>query len=145
MTNYKQAQTNGRRGDNIKDGKRGALNRQRDYNGQLEAEGFTRTDWNKWTYTWDGDFPAFTLAPGIVDGKAGLVARCAEAGVEILLPYGTPPDNIKARLNDEIDEIMGLQADVVDPLPAEAYIPFLGEPYRAIIIEGEEIGPEIPF
>lgn len=143
MTNYKQARTNGKRGANIKDGN-GPLVRQRDYNVRLEAAGFIRTDWNQWSYSWDGDFPTFILTPGIVDDKAGLVAQCNQADKAILFSYGTLPADIKARLEEEILEIMRLQADAADPLPTEA-IPFMGEPYRLIIVEGQEIGPEIDF
>lgn len=128
---------------NKKDGN-GPLNRQRDYNARLEALGFTRTDWNGWSYSWQGEFPTFTLAPGIVDDKAGLVAQCNQADKAILFPYGTFPADIKARLDDEILAIMRLQADAADPLSAEA-IPFMGESYQPIIVEGQEIGPEIDF
>ena len=145
MTNYKQARTNGKRGRNMKDGN-GPLVR-RDYNARLEAARFTRIGWNKWAYTWQGDFPIFTLAPGILeDGAAGLIARYSPADIEILFPYGTRPVDIAARLNDEILEIMRLQAGVADPLPADT-IPFMGEPlpYQSVVVEGQEIGPEIKF
>lgn len=122
----------------------GPLARQRDYNARLVEAGFTRSGWNKWSYTWSGNFPVFALAPGIVDGKAGLVAQCSQADKTILFSYGTFPADIKARLDDEILTIMRLQADAADPLSAEA-IPFMGEPYRPIIVEGQEIGPEIDF
>ena len=130
----------------MKDGN-GALGRQRDYNASLAALGFTRTDWNKWSYTWQGNFPTFTLAPGILeDGAAGLIARYSPADIEILFPYGTRPVDIAARLNDEILEIVRLQADAADPLPTSP-IPFMGEPlpYQPAIVEDQEIGPEIEF
>ena len=132
---------------NKKDGN-GQVARQRDYNASLAALGFTRTDWNKWSYTWQGSFPTFTLAPGILEGGgAGLIARYSPADIEILFPYGTRPALIKGRLDDEILEIVRLQADVADPLPAEAPIPFMGEPlpYQSIVVEGQEIGAEIGF
>ena len=132
---------------NKKDGN-GPLARQRDYNASLAALGFTRTDWNKWSYTWQGNFPTFTLAPGILeDGAAGLIARYPPADIEILFPYGTTPALIKGRLDDEILEIMRLQADAADPLPVSPIIPFLGEPlpYQPVIVEGQEIGPDIGF
>lgn len=132
---------------NKKDG--GALNRQRDYNAKLESLGFTRTDWNKHGYTWPGEFPAFALTPGTIatdDGpQSGLIARCHKAEIEFLFPYGTAPNSIKARLDDEILAIMGLQADVADPTPSD-FIPFLGEPVTVpMIVEGQEIGLEIGF
>ena len=145
MTNYKQARTNGKRGANIKDGN-GPLARQRDYNALLRALGFTRTDWNKWSYSWQGDFPTFALAPGgHLNGETGFIAKFKE--IEILFPYGTKPAFIKDRLDDEILEIMRLQADAADPLPISPIIPFLGEPlpYQPVIVEGQEIGSEIEF
>ncbi len=144
MTNFKQARSNRKRGSNIKDGPR---RRQSGHSKSFLDNGFIRSDWNKWVYTWLGDFPVFHLAPGAVindQGKfrEGLIARHPQTDKEILFPYGTSPADIAGRLNDEI---MGLQADVADPLPAEAPIPFLGEPCRLIIVEGQEIGSEIPF
>ena len=130
------------KGRNKKDGN-GQVARQRDYNKRLEALGFTRTGWNKWSYSWQGDFPTFTLAPGgLLNGETGLIAKFEE--IEILFPYGTTPAFIKARLDDEILGIMRLQADAADPLPIS--IPFMGEPspYQPIV-EGQEIGPEIKF
>ncbi len=116
------------KGRNKKDGN-GQMVRQRDYNARLGAARFTRIGWNKWSYSWQGSFPTFTLAPGILEdgGAAGLIARYSPADIEILFPYGTRPALIKGRLDDEILEIMRLQADVADPLPAEAPIPFMGE------------------
>ncbi|KKN15651.1 hypothetical protein LCGC14_0983870 [marine sediment metagenome] len=88
------------KGRNKKDGN-GPLARQRDYNKRLEALGFTRTGWNKWSYSWQGDFPTFTLAPGgLLNGETGLIAKFEE--IEILFPYGTKPADIKDRLDDEI-------------------------------------------
>ena len=74
-----------------------------------------------------------------------MIAKFEE--IEILFPYGTKPADIKDRLDDEILGIVRLQADAADPLPAEAPIPFLGEPlpYQSIAVEGQEIGPEIGF
>jgi len=138
------------KGRNKKDGN-GQVARQRDYNVRLKTAGFRRTDWNRWTYTWAGDFPAFTLAPGtLTDGtgtRVGLIAQCSQAGVTIVFSYGTKPAGIATRLNDEILEIMRLQADVADPLSAEAPIPFMGEPLpcQPVVVEGQEIGPEIKF
>ncbi|KKL92162.1 hypothetical protein LCGC14_1816520 [marine sediment metagenome] len=135
------------KGRNKKDGN-GQMARQRDYNARLGAARFTQIGWNKWSYSWQGNFPTFTLAPGILeDGAAGLIARYSPADIEILFPYGTRPALIKGRLDDEILEIVRLQADVADPLPAEAPIPFMGEPlpYQSIVVEGQEIGAEIGF
>jgi hypothetical protein len=134
---------------NKKDGN-GSLARQRDYNVILEALDFIRIGWNKWSFTWGGDFPIFTLAPGTFTDDtgthAGLIARYSLADIEILFPYGTSPADIKTRLNDEILEIMRLQTDAADPLPISP-IPFMGEPlpYQPIVVEDQEIGPEIGF
>lgn len=125
---------------NKKDG--GALGRQRNQDKAFCAAGFTRNDWNKWNYTWPGEFPIFEIAPGIIGDKAGLVAHYEPADIEILFAYGTTPADIKAQLDDKIDELMGLQADVADPTSSD-YIPFLGEPVT--IVEGQGVGPEIDF
>jgi hypothetical protein len=49
-------------------------------------------------------------------------------------------------LDDEILEIVRFQADAADPLPISP-IPFMGEPlpYQPIVVEDQEIGPEIGF
>lgn len=120
MTNRNLARRNTTRPCNKKDGN-GPLVRQRDYNARLEAAGFTRTDWNKWSYSWHGDFPVFKLAPGIVDDKVGLVAQCSQADKTILFSYGTFPADIKVRLDDEILEIVRLQADIADPLSVDSH------------------------
>ena len=76
---------------------------------QWAAAGFNLTDWNKWAYTWPGNFPVFEISPGILTNDtgtyAGLIARYASAGIEILFVYGTPPQDIAARLDTEIGEI----------------------------------------
>lgn len=147
MTNRNLARLNATRPYNKKDGN-GPLNRQRDYNAHLEDADFTRVGWNKWAYTWDGDFPVFTLSPGeLLNGETGLIARYSPADIEILFPYGTAPSFIKVRLDEKILEIMRFQADAADPRPAEAPIPFMGEPlpYQPVVVEGQEIGPEIEF
>ncbi len=142
MTNRKLAKRNARRPYNKKDGGNG-LCRDRTYDAKLEAAGFTRPG-DKLTYTYQGVFPVFTLAPGIVGDEAGLVAKCAWAGIEILFPYGTTPTVIKAQLDDKISEIIKYQADVADPVDPD-FIPFMGEPVVPMVVEGQKIGPEIKF
>lgn len=145
MTNRNLAKSNSPRPFNKKDGN--GPRRDYTYNARLEALNFTRAGWNKHSYTWPGEFPTFTLAPGVIEGEAGLVARCPKADKEILFVYGAAPADIKARLDDEILTLMGLQADIDDPMPVEAPIPFMGEPlpHQPLIVEGQEIGPEIEF
>lgn len=121
--------------------KDGAPRPSRAYANSLEAAGFVYIGEKRWAYTWEGYFPKFTMAPGAnLNGKIGLIARCKD--VVILFPYGADPDFIKTRLDDEILAIMGLQADVADPVASD-FIPFLGEP--VVIVEGQEVGPEINF
>ena len=114
MTNYKQAPNNKRRGHNIKDG-HGPNRKPPSQAKQFEANGFIQTDWNKWSYTWQGVFPKFDLRPGAVDGFPGLVAF-GKNDIAIRFDYGTPPYLIAARLNDEILAIMQHDADVDAPL-----------------------------
>jgi hypothetical protein len=97
---------------NIKDG--GHFNRQLGQNKDFAANGFIRTDWNKWSYTWPGEFPVFSLAPGIVGTSAGLVASYPQAEIEIIFPYGTDPSDIKARLDSKILEIMRYDAEIAE-------------------------------
>jgi len=131
------------KGRNKKDGN-GQVARQRDYKGLLEALGFTRIDWNKWAYTWAGDFPVFTMRPSGINGKTGFIARFQ--GIEILFSYGIPPADIKVRLDDEILAIMRLQNNAADWLPADTIpIPFFLGESQSVIVEGQEIGPEIEF
>lgn len=61
---------------------------------------------SQWAYTWQGVFPVFQVAPGRVNGLAGMVARCPKSGVIEWFPYGTTPADIKARLDVLISEIM---------------------------------------
>ncbi len=157
MTNYKQARTNGKRGGNKKDGyspdRRQTKAQRQAAEERWLAAGFTYRWFRggpRLTYSWRGDFPVFKLAPGILKDEtgthAGLIARYSPADIEILFPYGTRPVDIAARLNDEILEIVRLQADAADPLPTSP-IPFMGEPlpYQPAIVEDQEIGPEIEF
>ena len=118
---------------NIKDGGN-SLRRKSGLTKAFEGRGFIRSDWNKWTYTWTGNFPVFKVGPGTVinnDGspRQGLVARYVPADKEILFPYGTSPAEIAGRLDDEILAIMRHDVDIDTP-------PLVGE---------QEIGPEIPF
>lgn len=113
MTNFR-ARLNGQtpKSHNKKDGATGHRRPCQDW----EAHGF---HWvpgtpSTHTYTWEGDFPVFIVKPGTVAAQAGLVARCAEAEVEILFPYGSPPSKIAERLNDEIYEIMRLDAELTE-------------------------------
>lgn len=158
MTNYKQAPGNDKRGGNKKDGYRPDRRQTKAQSQAAEerwlAAGFTYRRFRgglRLTYSWPGDFPVFKLAPGSVtddtETHAGLIARYSPADIEILFPYGTRPVDIATRLNDEILEIVRLQADAADPLPISPIIPFLGEPlpYQPIVIEGQEIGPDIGF
>lgn len=67
-----------------------------------------------WTYTWPGNFPSFSLAPGTQNGRQGLIARCAEPEEVIYFPYSTPPAEIKAVLDDAILEMMRHQAELAE-------------------------------
>jgi hypothetical protein len=140
MTNFKQARSNGKRGFNQKDPQpvRPTKAQRQAAEGQWEAAGFEMIDWNKMAYTWEGDFPAFALAPGTItddqDARAGLVARYDPADIKILFPYGTPPAAIATRLDDEILSIMRHDADIDAPLD-----------WEPVIVNGQMIGPEIDF
>jgi hypothetical protein len=138
MTNFKQAPGNKKRGTNRVDGhcpdrRRTKAQRQAAIE-EFEAAGFTWTP-GPWRYTWQGEFPVFILAPGIIDNRAGLVARCAPADKEILFPYGMPATAIAARLNDEILAIMRHDADIDD-----AQLD-----WEPVVIDGQIIGPAIAF
>jgi hypothetical protein len=67
--------------------KDGGNTRRRDNNqdAQFEALGFEMADWNKWTYTWEGDYPVYKLVPGMVDFTPGWVAICKQTGYQTLL------------------------------------------------------------
>ncbi len=84
------------------------------YDQALEDNGFEFTDFNKVSYTWDGDFPVFHLAPGVCNETLirGFIARCGD--FEIVFPYGTPPPEMAKRLNDEIIKIVRLQAEAAE-------------------------------
>jgi hypothetical protein len=112
MTNFNQAPGNKSRGNNIKDGgSRPRRNRSND--DQFEALGFKRIDWNKWSYTWKGDFPVFRLVPGWVSFEYGWIAICDRSGLQI--PIGQAgPIEIKTRLDDEILAIMRYDAEIAD-------------------------------
>lgn len=97
-----------KRSYNKKDGATGRRSPHQDW----EAHGFTYLDWNKHTYTWQGNFPVFTISPGIVNNRAGLVAKCGET-VE-LFPYGTKPAEIKARLDDLIFDDLQSDPEEID-------------------------------
>ncbi len=142
MTNYQAVTRNPptSRGSNIKEGQ--CPNRYPGHNAQEATDqqflalGFIRVDWNKWSYTWapDGQFPIFTLAPGIVELAVGLVATCVcvEPPVQILFQYGRPPSEIKERLDNEILAIMRRAAHLIESdiewVELDAPIPFMGEP-----------------
>lgn len=128
MTNYKQAQSGGKRGGNMKDGHgsdRRPTKAQREADDKLWLDAGFLYQWlrgaPRLTYTWDGNFPVFEVAPGIAndqDGqlRAGMVARNSETDFELCFPYGGHPADIADRLDDEILKIMCLQADVDAPL-----------------------------
>lgn len=129
MTNFRQARSSGKRGGNNKDGHRSDRRQTKKQTQAAEDQwlvaGFELVDWNKWTYTWDhpdGKIPVFKVAPGTVSNDtgthAGLVAQYALGVLSwwtCLFPYGTPPADIAARLNDEILAIMRHDADVDGP------------------------------
>ena len=118
MTNYKQVQGNGKRGGNQKEG-HGPAQRptktQREADDKLWLDAGFSYQWlrgaPRLTYTWDGGFPIFEVTPGIAndqDGqlRAGMVAR--NSGFELCFPYGIPPSDIAAQLDDEILAIMNV-------------------------------------
>lgn len=67
-----------------------------------EANGFEMTDWNEHSYTAGEGCPVFSVAPDVIilaDGvKRGLVAKC-DGVFAAYFPYGTPPSEIKERLD----------------------------------------------
>ncbi len=121
MTNYRQARSSNPRGMNQKDGRphRRTKSQWQTAADDWIAAGFIPDDWNKWTYTWLGEFPVFSISPGIFTDDtgvhAGLVARYAPVDIEILFPYGTDPITIKGRLDDEILAIMRDDTDADGP------------------------------
>jgi hypothetical protein len=137
MTNYKQVRFNNKRPYNQKDAQppRQTKAQYQAAGDRWEAAGFIRVDWNKRSYSWSGNFPIFTIAPGILTDDtgtyAGLIARYGDK--KILFAYGTNPAAIAARLNDEILEIIRLQDDADAPLDWQP------------VVDGQEIGPEVAF
>jgi hypothetical protein len=117
MTNFKQAPRNKSRGNNIKDGgSRPRRNRSND--DQFEDLGFKRIDWNKWSYTWPGNFPVFRLVPGWTCFGHGWIAIHDESDHRI--PLGpAKPTEIKTRLDDEILAIMRYDAEIDDSIDQE--------------------------
>ncbi len=109
MTNFRKATSNAKRPHNQKDG----IARSRSQAAQYEADGFKQAGWNRWEYTWEGDFPVFQLAPGILEDRAGLIAKFGE-DIKIHFPYGTNPAVIKAQLDDEILAIMRHGAEIAE-------------------------------
>jgi hypothetical protein len=80
---------------------------------QYETAGFTLIQPPaSYSYTWQGIFPIFRVAPGTVQGLAGMVARCEAANIIEWFPYGTSPAAIKARLDDLILGILRHDADI---------------------------------
>lgn len=119
MTNFKQVQSNGRRGENMKDGRRPDRRPTKKQRQATEDQWFAAGFEYRWirnaprlTYTWSGDFPVFEVIPGIIGISAGLIARYAP--IEIFFPYETDPADIAARLNDEILAIMRHDAEIAD-------------------------------
>lgn len=111
MTNHKLAIPNTKRPYNKKDGSP----RPRSQASQYEAQGFVQIDWNSWNYTWKGNFPVFQIGPGILEGKAGMIAEFS-LEIKIHFPYGTAPATIKAQLDDEILAIMRHDAEDDEPV-----------------------------
>lgn len=108
MTGY-SARLGGRtpKGRNKKDGATGLLRR----GDSFEKAGFTLVEPPaKFSYTWKGVFPVFQVKPGIINSLAGIVAQCDD--IIEWFPYGTPPGEIKARLDDLILEIMRHDAEL---------------------------------
>lgn len=104
---------------NIKEGNR--TGRPKSQAAQYEATGFTLIEPPaKWSYTWQGTFPVFTVKPGRINGLVGIVARHDQSNTAEWFPYGTKPEVIKARLDDLILDIMRHDADLEDaPLSDE--------------------------
>jgi hypothetical protein len=101
--------------------KDGGNTRRRDNNqdAQFEALGFEMADWNKWTYTWEGDYPVYKLVPGMVDFTPGWVAICKQTGYQTPIGRATPtpigratPDEIKTLLDNKIAEIVWHEAEL---------------------------------
>jgi len=113
MTNYLAVSASGKRGFNKKDG---ATGRRRRKSIDWADYGFTFIDLpSKWSYTWNGDFPVFRIAPSITsDYRQGIVARFKDGDIEIFFQYGTHPSEIKERLDDEILAIMRHDAEIVE-------------------------------
>jgi hypothetical protein len=126
MTNYKQVKGNKKRGGNRKDGNR-PDRRQTKAQRKADEDAFLAAGFGyQWirgaprlTYTCQGEFPVFEVCPGITTDDtgthAGLVAKHAQSGKEILFDYGTSPAIIAARLDGEILAIMRHDADVDGP------------------------------
>jgi len=113
MTDY-SARLSGKKpsGSNKKDGATGqGPRRNNNQDAEFERLGFTMTDWNKWGYTWPGNFPVISLVPGLVDFEPGWVAIYKATGRQI--PIGqVAPEEIKARLDDLILEILRHDAEL---------------------------------
>lgn len=108
-----------------------------------EGAGFIQVDWNKFSYTWQGDFPVFTVAPGVHDGQRGMVARHEASGTVELFPYQTCPHKISAQLNDLIYEIISREDDLIIDIDdymlaglpqTSGPIPRPGEEYAAEVV-----------
>lgn len=79
---------------------------------EFKRQGFEWAGWNAWRYTWQGDFPIFTVKPGTVNGSNGIVAAVdLPSDVEVWFPYGTPAGDIRTRLDNEILAIMRMRHD----------------------------------
>ena len=126
MTNYRQVKNSRKRGGNKKDGATGRGKRRNDaQDAAFEALGFQMSDWNKWSYTWPGNFPVIRLVPGTIASTPGWVAVHGDLRV----PIGQArPAEIKERLDDLILQIMKREAELAD-LPPDW--------------EPDEVGPEI--
>jgi len=112
LTAFSQIGNGKYRNRNIKDAQ--PQRRPRSQADQYEAAGFTLIEPPaKWFYTWQGAFPVFRVAPGTINGLAGIVARYQSPDVYLAewFEYGTDPAKIKERLDDLILDIMRKQAD----------------------------------
>jgi hypothetical protein len=126
MTNYMQAKYNRKRGRNIKDGRRKQqIAVQTDSFWGVENFMPTRQP-GQWIYTWQG---INCLMFDVIETDAGeIVAKLQGGEIEIAFA-NTPHIDVKDFLDDQILNLMRLQADVD----------------TALVVSGQEIGPEIPF
>lgn len=98
---------------NKRNRKDGRQSKPADPGAAFEKAGFTQIDWNKHSYSMGEGLPSFTVQPGIVGFKAGLVAHCGQT--EILFGYGTSPAEIASVLDDIIyDDLTAMEVTSVE-------------------------------